>query len=359
MAADDAEKTEKPSPRRIGRVRQEGNVAKSGELNSAAILLVGTIMLYILIGKMIYGLKSNFVIMWGEIPHIELTIDALQQYLIALVNKMAVILGPALLAIMVIGVLINIVQVGFLFTLKPITPKLSKINPLSGFSRFFNVRSVVELAKSILKISFIGFIAYWSIKSDFDDFIPLVDKSVGQITTFMGLLTFKVALRTALAVLLLAILDFTWIRYKYFKDLRMTKQEVKEEHRQAEGPPEVRSHIRRVQLGTAMQRMMREVPGAEVVITNPTHFAVALKYDQETYAAPVVVAKGARLVAERIKKIALENDIPIVENRPLAQALYKSVDVGNFIPEKFFAAVAEILAFVYRLKERDYQPAEA
>ncbi|MBC8205438.1 flagellar biosynthesis protein FlhB [bacterium] len=359
MAADDAEKTERPTPRRIGRARGEGNVPKTGELNSAAIMLTGTIVLYILIKKTVMELIAFFTVLWGEIPYMSFSITSLQIYFSAGFLKLAGILAPVLLAILVIGVVINIVQVGWLFTLKPLMPKLSKINPLSGFSRFFNVKSFIELLKNVLKIAFIGYIAYWSIRSEFDDFIILVDMSVGQIANFMGMLTFKVALRCALGILLIGILDYIWVRYKYFKDLRMTKQEIKEEARQAEGPPEIRSHIRKIQMQTAMQRMMREVPGAEVVITNPTHIAVALKYDEKTMAAPVVVAKGKKLVAERIKKIAMENDVPIVENKPLAQTLFKAVEIGGYIPEQLFAAVAEILAFVYRLKNKRFEPAAA
>jgi flagellar biosynthetic protein FlhB len=261
-------------------------------------------------------------------------------------------LAPILLLLMVVGVAVNIAQIGFLFTTKPLQARLNRINPVSGFGRFFSVNGLVELAKNILKVVLVGLVVYWTIKSDFPQFLPLIDKSLGQIVVFIGRLAFKVALRAAILILILAILDLIWVRYKYFKDLRMTKQEIKEEHRQMEGPPEVRSHIRRIQLRTAVQRMMREVPSAEVVITNPTHLAVALKYDSEKMAAPVVIAKGARLIAERIKQIALEHNVPIVENQPLAQSLFKSVDIGQMIPPQFFAAVAEVLAFVYKLKKK-------
>jgi flagellar biosynthetic protein FlhB len=230
-------------------------------------------------------------------------------------------------------------------------PRLSRLNPINGFSRFFSMRGFVELLKNLVKVTAVGLLVYWTVKADFEQFLPLIDKEAGQIALFIGAITYKVALRASLLILLIGILDYIWVRYKYFKDLRMTKQEVKEEARQMEGPPEIRSKIRSIQLRTSMQRMMRAVPSAEVVITNPVHLAVALKYQPESMPAPVVVAKGARLIADKIKQIALENNIPIVENKPLAQALYKSVDLGQMISPEFYAAVAEILAYVFRLKE--------
>jgi flagellar biosynthetic protein FlhB len=359
MAADDAERTEQPTPRRIQRARQEGNVIKTVELNSAAILFTGTILLYLFMSKIVQEIISLFRILWGEIPTFNFTVDNFQRFFAAGSLKLAFMLGPLLLALLVIGIVINIIQSGWLFTTKTLQFRLNRINPINGFGRLFSARGAVELLKNILKVLLVGLVAYWTIKADFQHLVPLIDQSLGQIVIYLGKLTFKVALRTTFVILLLAILDYIWVRYRYMKDLRMTKQEVKEEHRQAEGPPEVRSAIRRIQLRTAVQRMMREVPTAEVVITNPTHLAVALKYEAEQMSAPVVVAKGARLVAEKIKKIALENDIPIVENQPLAQALYKSVEIGQMIPPQFYAAVAEILAFVFKLKNRQYFPAEA
>ena len=355
MAAEDAEKTEMPTARRLSQAREEGNVPKTGELNSAVVLLTGTILLYITMGRLIDGILMFFMVLWGEIPTFNFTVANLQQYMILGVLKLAKMLAPVLLAIMVMGVIINIIQSGFLLTAKVLTPKLSKINPLNGIKRLFSIRGVVELFKNILKIGAVGIVVYWTIKSDFIEFIPLIDKGLGDIIAFLGKLIFKVALRTSLLILLIGILDFIWVKYKYIKDLKMTKQEVKDEAKQMEGPPEIRRKIRSLQLQTAMRRMMAEVPSAEVVITNPTHIAVALKYDQHKMDAPVVVAKGLRKIAERIKKIALENDIPIVENKPLAQALYKSIDIGFPISHEFFAAVAEILVFVYRLRDNKTQ----
>ena len=353
MAESNAEKTEKPTPRRIQRARSEGNVPKTQELNSGIILLAGSLLMYFMMGHLMRTIIFLFHVIWNEIPNFVFTIDNMQKYFTAGALKIALMLAPFLLTILVVGILANIIQFGFIFTTKPLQPSLNKINPIAGFSRLFSARGFMELFKNVLKISLVGLVAYLTIKGEFEEFIPLLDKSVGQIVIFLGALTFKVAMWTAIMILIIAILDFIWVKYKYIKDLKMTKQEMKEEHRQSEGPPEIKLHIRSVQLKQAMNRMMREVPSAEVVITNPTHLAIALKYDGSKMDAPIVVAKGARKIAEKIKHIAEENDIPIVENQPLARSLYKSVEVGEFIHPEFFAAVAEVLAFVYKLKGKN------
>ncbi len=358
MAQSDAEKTEYPTPRRISRARSEGNVPKSVELNSAAVLITGTLLLYILMRQFLKYIFDFFTIIWGEIPYLDFSVMSLQKYFIAGLLKIGGMLAPFMLSLMVIGVAVNILQSGWNLTLKPVMPKLTKLNPINGLSRFISVSGLVDLLRNIAKISLVGLVAYWTVKAEFLEFLPLMDMSLGQITTFIGLLTYKVAIRISLMILAIGIIDYIWTKYRYIKGLKMTKQEVKDEARQSEGPPEVKREVRKVQVRAAMQRMMRDVPSAEVVITNPTHLAVALKYEGETMAAPMVVAKGARLLAEKIKRIAMEHDIPIVENQPLAQALFKSVEVGEAIPPQFYAAVAEILAFVYRLKEERHRKVE-
>jgi len=350
MAETAAEKTEKPTPKRINKARDEGNVAKTVELNSAVILLTGAFLLFFMMGSLIRNIIMFFHAFWGEIPSFVFTVDNFQKYMAAGCLKLALMLAPLLLSLLVAGILINIIQSGFLFTTKVLTPKLEKLNPISGFKRLFSSRGLMELFKNIVKLIMVGLVAYWTIKADFEFFIPLLDQQVGQIVSFLGLLVFKVAIRTGIMILILAIFDFIWVKYKYIKDLKMSKQEVKEEHRQAEGPPEIRSKMKSVQFQQAMNRMMRDVPSAEVVITNPTHYAVALRYDKETMDAPVIVAKGARKLAAKIKQIAEENDIPIVENKPLARSLYRAGFIGQMIQPEFFAAVAEVLAFVYNMK---------
>lgn len=352
MAESDAEKTEMPTPKRLQRARSEGNVVKTMELNSAVILLSGTILLNMMMGKIMQSMIYFFHAFYGEIPTFEFTVDNFHRYFVLGCTKIALILAPFLLTIMVVGILINIIQSGWIFSAKTLTPKLSRLNPLNGFSRFFSSRAFVDLLKNVVKVSLVGLVAYWTISADFEEFVPLLDKSIGQIIIFLGHIAFKVAMRTSLMILIIAILDYIWVRYKYIKDLKMTKQEVKEEHRQAEGPPEVKSAIRRIQLRTAINRMMSQVPSAEVVITNPTHYAVALKYESGKMDAPIVLAKGARKIALKIRQIAEEHNIPIVENPPLARSLYHSVDIGKMISPEFYAAVAEVLAYIYKLKGR-------
>jgi flagellar biosynthetic protein FlhB len=221
-----------------------------------------------------------------------------------------------------------------------------------GFAHCLNVslKALVELAKSILKLLFIGLIAYILVKSDMDAFPELIHQEVGQILVFIARVALKIAFFVCLAMIVLAVLDFLYQRWQHEKDLRMTKQEVKDEQKQTYGDPKVKSRIRSMQLEMARRRMMEAVPEADVVITNPTHLAIAIKFDAAKMVAPQVLAKGAGHVAQRIKEIAAEHEVPLVENKPLAQALYKMVELGDYIPAELYRAVAEVLAYVYRLK---------
>jgi flagellar biosynthetic protein FlhB len=246
----------------------------------------------------------------------------------------------------------NLTQVGFLITPKPLMPKLSRLSPLKGMQRFFSARSLVELAKSILKLVVVGLVVYLAIRAEFNRILELSALKPSLLLVEIGRLAGLVLLKAAIVILLIAMFDYAYTRYEYEKSLKMSKHEVKEEFRQTEGDPQVKSKIRGLQLRAALRRMMKKIPQADVVITNPIHIAVALKYDSKRDRAPIVLAKGARRVAERIKEIAREHDIPIVENPPLAQMLYKLVDIGQEIPAELYRAVAEILAFVYRLKRR-------
>jgi flagellar biosynthetic protein FlhB len=250
----------------------------------------------------------------------------------------------------VVGLAINYLQVGFLFTLEPLQPSLEKLNPIKGIKRLFSIRSVVDVVKNLLKLVIIGFIVYVTIKREYGLFLELGDFTIYQITKVMASLTFEVGIKIAIALLVMAILDFFYQRWEHEKSLRMSPFEIKEERRQMEGDPEVKQRIKRLQMEMARRRMMHEVPKATVVITNPTHIAIALKYDSATMKAPLVVAKGKHKLAAQIKKIAQEHNIPVVEDKPLARAMFGVIEVGEEIPFNFFKAVAEILAYVYRLK---------
>jgi flagellar biosynthetic protein FlhB len=248
------------------------------------------------------------------------------------------------------ALIVNYAQVGILFTMETLKIKGDRINPLSGFKRIFSLRSAVELVKSIIKILIVGWVAYSYLKSKTDDVLKLIDTDLMDVLFFIGDAAFTVALRICMAMIILGFADYLYQRFDYEKSLKMTKQEVKEEYKQMEGNPEIKSKIKQKQRQISLKRMMQDIPKADVVITNPTHFAVALKYDAEKAAAPIVVAKGQDYIALRIKQIAAENRVQIVENKPLARTLYSTVDIGQAIPPDLYQAVAEILAFVYNLK---------
>jgi flagellar biosynthetic protein FlhB len=238
-----------------------------------------------------------------------------------------------------------------MFSSESITPKFSKVDPIKGFQRLFSLRSIVELIKNIFKICIISMVAYLVIKGELANMILLMDQGISGIMTYLGRICFKIILSTAVVLVILAILDYIYQRWEYEKSLRMTKQEIKDEYKNTEGDPLIKSRIRRLQREMAKKRMMAEVPKADVIITNPTHLAIAVKYDPENMMAPKVVAKGANIIAEKIREIARENDVMIVEDKPLARVLYKIVDVNHFIPEDLYRAVAEVLAFVYEQKK--------
>jgi flagellar biosynthetic protein FlhB len=257
------------------------------------------------------------------------------------------------MAIMIIGTVANLVQVGFRFTLQPLAPKMEKLNLLTGAKRLLSLRSIVEMVKDIAKLLLIGAIAFFTIKGEFGKFIGLWDVSPGALWVFLLSVSFDIVLRVSLVLLVISIIDFFYQRYEYEKQLKMTKQEVKEERKQMDGDPQIKSRVRSLQREMARRRMMQEVPKATVVVTNPTYIAIAIRYEPDAMQTPKVVAKGKRLMAEQIKKKALELSIPIVEDKPLARAMYDKVEPGDDIPMEFFAAVAEVLAYVYRLKKKE------
>ena len=346
------EKTEKATPKRRREAREEGNVARSIEINSAVVLLAGTLTLYLVANWLIERIRMGMVYTIRESAYLNLTVMDIENYAQIAIKFMLEIVAPLALVILVIGIATNALQVGFLFSLKPLQPKLSKINPIEGFKRLFSLRSFVELIKGILKISIVGYFAYKTIKGEYDNYYLLMDSNIITIVSFIGKLAFKLILKITLILLILAILDYIYQKWDYEKNLRMSKQEIKDETRQAEGDPLVKGKIRFLQRQFVVNAMIKELPEADVIITNPVHLAVALKYDTETMTAPKVVAKGARKLAERIKQIAQEHDIPILENKELDQLLYKSVDVGMEIPSKSYYALAEVLSYVFRLKNK-------
>lgn len=347
------EKTEDATPRRLQESRKEGNVAKSAEFNSVFILLFGLMTLSFLGSHIFQQLISGFKIFYHGFANMEINAGSIQYYFKIGMKSFWGLIAPLLGVLALVGIGVNLIQVGFLFTLKPLAPNFKKLNPLAGFKKFVSPKSFVELLKGILKLLIVGLIAYRTIISQKERYLALIYADVGEIALFIASIVFQVALRTIGALVVLAILDLFYQRWQYKKDMRMTKEQVKEEHKQAEGDPLVKSQIKSLQQSRSRERMMDAVAEADVVITNPIRLAVALKYDMEEMTTPIMLAKGARRLAQRIREIAQEHDIPIVENKPLAQSLYKIGEVGKEIPYDLFHAVAEVFAYVFQMKDRN------
>jgi flagellar biosynthetic protein FlhB len=352
MPDSSAERTEKATPKRREEARQKGNVARSIEVNSALVLFTGTILLALMAHSLFGNLSALMRDVFVHIAEFELNPTNIPHYAAMVFLFLVRVIGPLILAVLVVGVAANVFQFGFLLTGEPLKPDLKKINPVNGFKRMFSLRSIVELAKGIIKVIIVGLVIYVTLRNAAEQFLPLMDQEIGQIIGFLGSIMLKIALRASIALIILAALDYGYQRWDYERSLRMTKEEVKEELREHEGDPLVKGRIRSIQREIARRRMMSEVPKADVVITNPVHYAVALKYVAEEMSAPTVVAKGARKLAEKIKELARENDVPIVEDPPLARMLYKSCEVGEEIPVDLYQSVAEILAYVYQLKQK-------
>jgi flagellar biosynthesis protein FlhB len=347
------EKTEPASDKKREEARRKGKVPRSVELNSALVLLFGLLILSFGGTAMVSGLAE--VVRSSLLRSGTTTVSIANLHNLATEGLMRVgaILAPVILGIMVVGLAAAVLQVGFVFSPEVMRPTFDKINPLNGIKKIMiSRRSVVELAKSLLKVGLVGWVAWWSIQDVIADCPALVESDASSLMGFLGKSAGAVGLRMALAFMVLAILDFFYQRVEHEREMRMSKEEVKEETKATEGDPMVKSRIRTIQRRIAYRRMMADVPKADVVITNPTHLAVAVRYDVQEMNAPTVVAKGADLVALKIKEIALEHHVPVVEDRPLAQALYKSVDIGEQIPEKLFQAVAQLLAYIYKLKNQ-------
>lgn len=347
----DQERTEEATSRRRDEAREKGQVARSQELVSVGILVACLIYFYFGTSGLLKNVMELMTSGFRTAGQMTLTPDSLISLFSDYIFKGFIIVAPIMVSVFVAAVLGNVLQIGFMFSSESVSPQFSKIDPIKGFQRLFSLRSIVELVKSILKVCIVGLVAYLVVKNEIDNMLPLMEESVWGTMIYFGKVCFKILLATTIILVILAILDYIYQRWEYEKSLRMTKQEIKDEYKNTEGDPLIKSRIRRLQREIAQKRMMAQVPKADVVITNPTHFAVAIRYDYESMMAPKVVAKGANLIAEKIKQIARENDVPIVEDKPLAQVLYKMVDIDQLIPEDLYKAVAEVLAFVYEQKK--------
>ena len=345
------DRTEPASGKKREDSRKKGKVSRSQELSSAAVIVFGTLILYVTGGRMAAGLADVSRELFTAAGTYRITAAGVQELALRGVVRFGVIVAPLLAGLVVIGLALNVAQVGFLFTTATLTPDFGKVNPLNGIKKVLvSRRSMVELLKNVLKVTVVGYVAWDALQGILGETITLMDGDPAGVLSFMARGAVAVGFKTGLAFLALAALDYAYQRFEYEKEMRMTKQEVKDEGKQMEGDPAVKGRIRSIQRRIAYRRMMADVPTADVVVANPTHVAVALKYDTEKMSAPKVVAKGAELIAKRIREIAAEHGIPVIEARPLARTLYSSVEVGEEIPEKMFQAVAQLLAYIYRLK---------
>ena len=350
------DKTEKATPKKRRDARKKGQVRRSTEVNTTFCTLVMFGLLFLIWPWFIERLMNIFSEQLGAHSIIQAsnglnTNDVMRIFRRVLLNMLGV-LFPILGAAMIAGFAINFIQIGWLFTTQPLGMKLNRISPISGFKRMFSMRTIVDMIKSILKLLVLGYIAYLDYRGLLNQFSTYVGLNV--LNTFIQIMrtAFLMALKMCLAMVLISAADFLYQWWKYEKDLRMSKQEVKDEYKMMEGDPQIKGKIRSKQRQLSMMRMMSRVPEADVVITNPTHYAVALKYDEKTSSAPVVIAKGQDYIARKIREVAEENYVQIVENPPLAQSLYIMCEVDDEIPADLYQAVADVLVFVYRQKGR-------
>ena len=347
------EQTEKPTPKRRQDARKKGQVPRSQELAGSVIFFIAVFFIYGFFGRAVSGVEGSIASAFSRVAlHQEPTIRSAWVMLLQAVAPVAGYLLVLLAMAFVVGILANIAQFGVLVSFKPIVPSFSKLNPISGFGRLFSKQILINLAKQILKIGAVMLIFYQVVGHNLGFFAQVGQSTPQAFLVALAGLIFELAWKFGLVLVIVGILDYLWMRYQLEDNLKMSKQEVKDEMRQAEGNPEAKAALKRRQREFARRRMMASVPRATVVVTNPTHFAVALEWDEIEMEAPVVIAKGADLMAKRIREIAIEHDIPIMENPPLARTLYERVELDQAIPSHLYAAVAQVIAFVFKLKRR-------
>lgn len=342
------EKTEKPTSKRLQKAREDGQVATSKELGAAFTLLASFLMIHFVFKGMLYSMagKMRLTISLNSIP--EITKESVITLLFDNFIYIAKLVAPVMLTAAIVGGLVSFLQVGPLFTPKVILPKFSKINPISGFKKIFSLKSLMELAKSLSKIIIISIITYFQLRLAWPNLLTTTYQGFEPALLFIANLIFRVGISVIIFLIILGVIDFIYQKYDHMKNLKMTKYEVKQEHKEQEGDPQIKSKRRQKQMQMSLNRMIKAMEEADVVITNPTHIAVALKFDIDTMDAPTVVAKGEGYMAQKIKEKAREFEIEIVENKPLARALNSTTEIGDEIPVDLYQAVAEVLAFIFR-----------
>lgn len=365
MAEDAGDKTEAPTPRRLEEAREQGNIARSADLTASVLLLGTAILLQMWGGKLFSTLRGLLESGLGTESLSDLSTENLLDLFAGHVIHIGLAMLPLFLGIALIGVVINILQVGFHINTERMIPNFAALNPVKGWSRIFpKGQAFVSTLLSTAKLIVVGSVAWSAVSARMPQVVMAQQLAFGPIVQLLAETMCSMALRIGLILLILGILDFAWQKWRVLRDLRMSKQEIKEEMRRMDGDPHIKQRRRQVAMQMVQQRLKKQVPQADVVVTNPTHFAVALKYDDKAMGAPRVVAKGQDLIAFRIRQIAIENGIPVLERKPLARALYRLCEVGQEIPDEFYSAVAEILAYVYEItgkikKKQAKTPAEA
>jgi flagellar biosynthetic protein FlhB len=339
------DKTEEATPKRRQEARKKGQVAKSQDLGQIATLLVGILVLRFSNSFFLVNINNYVAKQLSNLTFKELTQEKILEIMAEFTELFFITVFPILMSVLIIGLVINYIQVGFIFTTETLKLDLNKINPLNGLKQLFSMKKLVELTKTIIKLILIGFYAYYEIKNKLNESLNTPFFSIENDFILMLNLCFSVVIKITVALLIVAMIDYMYQKWEFEKSLKMTKQEVKDEFKQTEGDPQIKSKLRQMQKDLLNKKMIEKVPEATVIITNPTHISIALKYERGM-GAPEVVAKGIDFMALRIREIAKEHNVPLIENKPLARAMYPIVEVNQEIPEEYYQAVAEILAVI-------------
>ncbi|MBF0418742.1 MAG: flagellar biosynthesis protein FlhB [Magnetococcales bacterium] len=347
---DQESRTEDPTSKRMSDARGKGQVTTSREVGTALLLLATTTLFFFQGEKLWFEMQNKMRFFFSGFMSDSIQPQGIVVLLQDIIVSFILDMAPLFILLMIVAILSSTIQHGFLITIEPIMPSFSRLNPIQGIARLFSFKSIIELIKSIIKLFIISIAVYISLKNSALEIFGLTDTNLGHVIRVLGNDIFHLMVLVTIAFLSLAVVDFMYQQHEYIKGLRMTKQEVKDEQKQMEGDPMVKGRIRQIQREMAQRRMMEEVPKADVVITNPTHYAAALLYKQGEMAAPKLVAKGRGRTAERIREIARENKVVLVENPPLARSLYSDVPLDAVIPPQLFKAVAQVLAYVYSLR---------
>lgn len=351
-STDDSQKTEDPTPRKLEEARKRGQVVLSREVNNWIILFAGTLILALSFPSMMSDLKNTLTVFIARPDSFAADAHGLQVMGENLLFAIAKILALPFGVIFLVSVLAPFVQIGPLFTAEPLKPSLSKISMIKGVQRLFSSRAIAEFLKGLIKLVIVAIVGVLILMPYFGAVEHFVGLSFGQTLFELHSLMIRLMIGVLAVLLVVAVLDYMYQRHEHMKKLRMSKQEIKDEFKQSEGDPQIKARLRELREQKARQRMMQAVPEADVVITNPTHYAVALKYDTAKMDAPVMVAKGVDTVAERIKDLARENKVPVIENAPLARALFDSMEIDQMIPQEHYKAVAEVISYIFKLKNR-------